>query len=325
MTSPAVDIVIATHNRPQSLALAVQSVLRQTVSDWRLLVVGDHCDADTATAMAAFDDPRIRYVNLPTWCGEQAIPNSLGLDAGRAPYLALLNHDDLWLDDHLERAMALLDRGHDWVVMQAVEAEAVTADGAPQWARYRHRPDTAGEAYRGESAEPASAWVFTRALWQRVGPWRHAREVQRAPLEDWQLRAWRSGARVSFSDQLTVLAVRTYWRHESRGAVYRDDPAEVAVLTTLLQRPAAEIRAGIEALGLPSIDGQPLTALQRFDRQVFYWLGIDGAILRKRLRDRRLTNRLPALVQARVGRALPARPDRGSLQRFVDERCREWT
>ena len=108
---PLITIVLATYNRPANLRLAIRSVLRQTVSDWRLLVIGDACDARTAEVVAAIGDSRIDYVNLPVRCGEQSIPNSIGMALAASRWIALLNHDDVLLADHLEQAMAALDAG----------------------------------------------------------------------------------------------------------------------------------------------------------------------------------------------------------------------
>src|SRR2546423_1034940 len=44
------------------LRLAIESVLRQSSSDWRLIVCDDGPEPGTAEVVAAFADPRIRYL-----------------------------------------------------------------------------------------------------------------------------------------------------------------------------------------------------------------------------------------------------------------------
>ena len=69
---PLVSIVIATYNRSQVVAHAIDSVRRSTVADWELIVVGDHCTDDTEAVVAGFADPRITWavsythLTLPT-------------------------------------------------------------------------------------------------------------------------------------------------------------------------------------------------------------------------------------------------------------------
>ena len=53
----------------------------------------------------------------------------------------------------------------------------------------------------------ASAWLLTRELATRVGPWRPARETFVSPSQDWLFRAWQAGARLRFRPQVTVVAV----------------------------------------------------------------------------------------------------------------------
>jgi glycosyltransferase involved in cell wall biosynthesis len=57
---PVVTVVIQTFNRSSILEYAIGSVLRQTFTDWELLVMGDGCLDDLA---ARFTDPRIRFVD----------------------------------------------------------------------------------------------------------------------------------------------------------------------------------------------------------------------------------------------------------------------
>ena len=62
---PYFSIVLATYNRGQHIVPTIESVLRQTFSDYELIVVGDGCDDDTEQAVAAFPSERISWQNLP--------------------------------------------------------------------------------------------------------------------------------------------------------------------------------------------------------------------------------------------------------------------
>ena len=62
---PCVSIVVATYNRSNVLALALRTVLWQTVTDWELLVIGDACTDDSAAVVGAAGDSRVRWINLP--------------------------------------------------------------------------------------------------------------------------------------------------------------------------------------------------------------------------------------------------------------------
>ena len=80
MARPKISVVIATYNRSRALGHAIESVLRQTFTDWELIVVGDACTDDTAEVVARYAgaDPRVRFVNLERHWGEQSAPNNVG-------------------------------------------------------------------------------------------------------------------------------------------------------------------------------------------------------------------------------------------------------
>ena len=105
---PLVSIVIATFNRSAALRCALSSVSKQTVTEWETIVVGDCCTDDTADVVGSFDDPRIGFINLPVNFGEQSGPNNVGIERSRARLIAFLNHDDLWLPNHLEHSLVAL-------------------------------------------------------------------------------------------------------------------------------------------------------------------------------------------------------------------------
>ena len=78
-TGPQVSIVVATYNLSGSLRWTIESALRQTMTDWEMLVVGDACTDDTADVVASFGDDRISFLNLHVNCGDQAGPNNVGV------------------------------------------------------------------------------------------------------------------------------------------------------------------------------------------------------------------------------------------------------
>ena len=145
--APRVSVVIATYGRPEVLTQCLRTVQQQTVADWEVLVIGDACNRSTGRAIAALEDPRIHYANLPARCGEQSIPNSVGLALARAPFVAFLNHDDYWLPDHLEIGLTRLEETRaDLCTTSAVFAvyaspesgEVSLAESSPSW---RNLPD----------------------------------------------------------------------------------------------------------------------------------------------------------------------------------------
>lgn len=252
--APAVTIVLATYNRPDALRTAIRSVLRQRFPAWRLLVVGDHCAPPTGEVVRSVPDPRVTFVNLPFRFGEQAGPNSVGLALAETEYTALLNHDDAWLPDHLERALATLAATEaDLFIGRAAIATKSADDGSggrrPLFEMVTPFPGPPRHRLFDRHlvvCEPASACVFRTALARRAGPWRSHRQLHRAPLQDWLLRLWRLGAGFVYGEEITLLNLVTHYQHRLAEGCYAAPSPEHAWVDDLLERlPAEKVREAL--------------------------------------------------------------------------------
>jgi glycosyltransferase involved in cell wall biosynthesis len=104
-----VDVGIPTYLRSEYLREAVESVLAQTLASWRLLVSEDGDAGEAKTVLEPYlGDPRIQYLSTGRKLGAAGNKNRL-LAATRAAYVALLDDDDRWHPDFLERRVAFLD------------------------------------------------------------------------------------------------------------------------------------------------------------------------------------------------------------------------
>lgn len=234
MLDPLVSIVTATYNRSNVLRHTLASVRASTVTRWEHVVVGDACTDDTAAVVASFDDPRIRFVNLPRNCGEQSGPNSEGLRLSSADVVAMLNHDDLWTPHHLDVALRALARtGADLVY-----TTGVTIDGR---GRLRVSGVGANGGYDRRAFVPASTWVFRRGLFEEIGPWRPAGALHVSPSTDWLDRAWRAGKRLVHVPDVTTILIMSGGRRGSYSERQSFEHDELA------RRLAADPRA-LEAL-----------------------------------------------------------------------------
>jgi len=238
-----VTVVVATYNRPHLLKHTIASIMAQTFKDWILLVVGDACSAETQSLMESYNDERIFYLNLPDRCGEQSGPNSAGFFSAETEYVAFANHDDIWLPDHLEHAVATLDKSEAEFYGAGVGLTtlAIEENVPVVWERSPSGRDSA-RAYFNMPVlfEPVSAWVVRRSVFEKVGAWRPASTIFRTPLEDWILRAWRKDVKCHFDDHITVLycnAEKTAWtRAGKQGSLYGKVDCEGQYWNALLAR-----------------------------------------------------------------------------------------
>ncbi|MFS3128109.1 glycosyltransferase family 2 protein [Nocardioides sp. Bht2] len=116
---PALDVVIATRNRPELLREALTAVLGQSYpGQITVHVVFDQSPIDESLAAAADGLTNRRVVTL----GNDRTPGlagarNSGILAGSAPWVAFCDDDDVWLPQKAERQIAeLLRSGADTVV-----------------------------------------------------------------------------------------------------------------------------------------------------------------------------------------------------------------
>ncbi len=225
---PCISIVTATYNRSNVLRYAIDSVLQQTLTDWELLVIGDACTDDTADMVASYRDPRIRFHNLETNVGEQSGPNNEGVRLARGAYIAFLNHDDLWLPHHLQTLLTQLQQEQADMTFSLT----VTLDGD---GTQRVTGACSTGSYHPGVVVPATSWLLTRALADRVGPWRFYQELYDTPSIEWIDRAWKLGARIRLAPRLTVIKPNSASRKNSY--LHRDEAEHRELAVTLRDDP----------------------------------------------------------------------------------------
>ena len=199
---PRVTVIIATYNWSSVLPYSIGSVLRQTFTDFELLVVGDGCTDDSERVVAAIGDPRVRWINLPANSGHQSAPNNEGLRQARGELIAYLGHDDLWLPHHLATLVSTLDAQsadvtHGMMVCVGPESRFL-------WALLP-RPERSYTA-------PPSASLYRRRVTEEIGGWRDHREVSVSPDAELWRRTRAAGYRIAFASRLTGIKFPAAWR-----------------------------------------------------------------------------------------------------------------
>jgi glycosyltransferase involved in cell wall biosynthesis len=107
---PIVDVGIPAYRRPDYLTEAIESVLSQTLTRWRLFISEDGPgSSEVAAAVAPYlTDPRIHYSVAGERLGPPGNKNIL-LRAGSAPFVAILDDDDRWRPTVLTRRVSFLE------------------------------------------------------------------------------------------------------------------------------------------------------------------------------------------------------------------------
>ena len=167
------------------IGLAIKSVLAQTITDFELIVVGDGCDDATRAAVAAFDDPRLVFIDLPKAPYFGYANRNVALERSSGRYVAMCSDDDLLFPDHLEAVLSELGWGAPFVHTQAlwVSADGIAAPfltnlaNADERRYFMERRNTLAAsciAYAADASTDRALWpedvpvAADWALWKRL-------------------------------------------------------------------------------------------------------------------------------------------------------------
>ncbi len=109
-TNPLVSVIIPTCNRPESLALALDSLCWQTFKDFEAVIVDDG-QVDARPVIEKYSGKlRLSYHENPRNMGVAATRNA-GMRAASGRYIAYLDDDDLYYENHLDFLTTMLREG----------------------------------------------------------------------------------------------------------------------------------------------------------------------------------------------------------------------
>ena len=103
-----ISVIMAAYNAEKTIESAIRSVLEQSYSEWELIVVND-CSTDKTSEIVTRlmdGDKRIHLINNEKNAGV-SITRKNGLECSSGEWIAILDSDDLWAPDKLEKQMKL--------------------------------------------------------------------------------------------------------------------------------------------------------------------------------------------------------------------------
>ena len=104
--NPLVTVITPTYNHAAYIGRCLESVLAQTEPRWEQIVIDDGSTDGTAEVVGRFPDPRIRIVSQPhRGIAGLGDAYNLALGMARGEFVAVLEGDDFWPPDKLERQL----------------------------------------------------------------------------------------------------------------------------------------------------------------------------------------------------------------------------
>lgn len=166
---PLVSVVIPTFNRREGVERAIESIRRQTLAAFELLVVDDGSSDGTADSVRAryAGDPRVRVLTKENGgCGSA---RNHGVLRARAPYVAYLDSDDWAVPERLARQHAAL-AAHPEADLCICNAQLEDGRGRPVVRMFDHKGYVA----------PTSLEAMFQAAWAAPSTWMLRTETARS-------------------------------------------------------------------------------------------------------------------------------------------------
>lgn len=113
-TNPLVTVLLPTYNRPESLSVAIDSVLAQSYSEFELIVIRDG-GWPIAPVMQHYADPRICLIDRDENRGKAASLNE-ALHQAKGKYICYLDDDDRWYPNHIQTLVQALETHSEYGV-----------------------------------------------------------------------------------------------------------------------------------------------------------------------------------------------------------------
>lgn len=123
------SVIMPVYNRSLTISKAIDSVLNQSFLNFELLIINDGSTDNTLTVINAFDDSRIKILNMPTNLGAAAARN-YGIKSALGKYVSFLDSDDTFETDFLKVSYETMKQTDDrvgfmWTGLNRIEKKII--------------------------------------------------------------------------------------------------------------------------------------------------------------------------------------------------------
>lgn len=184
-SAPKVSVIVPTYNRPETLSIALKSVLNQAYQDFEIIVINDG-GVDIKNLIDDLNkEKNIIYLNHATNRGLPAARNT-GIRASRGKYISYLDDDDIFYPEHLKTLVDFLETT-DYKIAYTDSYRAVykhfRGETVFQRKEIFHSSDFDGDRIFVENFIPVLCFMHERTCFNKVGMF----DESLTSHEDWEL------------------------------------------------------------------------------------------------------------------------------------------
>ena len=111
MDYPLVSIITPCYNAESFISMTIESILAQTYQNWEMIIVDDGSNDESTHIVTTYakQDSRVKLILNKKNMGVAKSRNT-GTREATGQYIALLDSDDTWLPEKLEKQLELMNR-----------------------------------------------------------------------------------------------------------------------------------------------------------------------------------------------------------------------
>lgn len=110
-----VSVIMASYNHDKYVGRAIESVIKQTYSNWEMIIIDDCSNDSSVQIIQQYKDERITFYQAKENQGTICTFNEL-LKRARGEYIAILGSDDMWYPDKLQKQIEYLENNNEIAV-----------------------------------------------------------------------------------------------------------------------------------------------------------------------------------------------------------------
>ena len=217
--NPLISVYCPTYNRGKLLMKrAVKSVLSQTYKNFEFIIVGDCCTDDTAKLVSKINDKRVKFYNLKKrgyrfpetaenlWLAGPVVAANKALEIIRGKWIARIDDDDIWTEDHLQTLLDCAQKGNYEFVSSLYEekrhGKKTVIDGERANGPYYTRKNKPTRGYDPKIGG-TQTWLYRSYLKlfrYNIDCWR--KNWNKVNDTDISIRMFKAGVKMGFVDEV---------------------------------------------------------------------------------------------------------------------------
>lgn len=158
-SAPLVSVVTPVYNRARFIGKAIESVERQSLTNWEYVIVDNGSTDDTREVVRRYaaKNPRIRLIENNQ--NVIALSLNLGVRAAQGKYIAQLDSDDEYKDYTLEKMVGALETNPTWgLAISYYELMDEQGNSLPEFGIIRHEQYNRNNVLRRDGAGALRCW-----------------------------------------------------------------------------------------------------------------------------------------------------------------------